>query len=147
MSNNLKIAIAVLATAAVTVPAGGYAASRFVVSTTAQVKDQAITSADLKDGTVLLRDLAPAVRKLVQATPAARAKSATLRVGVDVAPGTYRNAAPGPDCYWARLSGFSGELKHLIANDNVAGPTVVTIEATDKGFTYSRCAGSWTRVG
>ena len=61
-------------------------------------------------------------------------------VGVDVAPGTYR--AAGEYCYWARLSGTSGEFSDIIANSN--GPGVVTIAATDKAFESRRC--QWTKV-
>ena len=61
-------------------------------------------------------------------------------VGVDITPGTYR--ATGDRCYWARLSGTSGEFSDIIANSN--GPGVVTIAATDKAFESRRC--QWTKV-
>ena len=55
-------------------------------------------------------------------------------VGLDVAPDTYR-ITPGPDgCYWARLTGFSGEFEDIITNDIISGPSVVTIQPTDAGF-------------
>ena len=39
----------------------------------------------------------------------------TYRVGVSIEPGTY--SSPGSDlCYWARLSGLSGELNDIITN-------------------------------
>jgi hypothetical protein len=66
-------------------------------------------------------------------------------VGVDVRPGTYRNAG-GENCYWARLRSTSGELGAIIANDNPTGPTVVTIRSTDKAFETSNCA-TWQRIG
>lgn len=65
------------------------------------------------------------------------------RVGKDISPGTYRSNG-GDGCYWARLRSFSGSLDGIIANGNPAGPTVVTIKPTDKGFETARCAG-WTR--
>jgi hypothetical protein len=81
------------------------------------------------------------------AVPTAAPKASTFRngtfkVGVDIAPGTYRNPK-SYGCYWARLSGFGGTLDEILANDNTDGPTVVTILPTDKGFESSRC-GLWT---
>lgn len=67
-------------------------------------------------------------------------------VGEDIQPGTYRTHGDDGSsfgCYWARLSGFSGELDEIIANDN-AQNTVVTIAETDKGFSSSGC-GTWTK--
>ncbi len=65
-------------------------------------------------------------------------------VGEEIASGTYRTREASPGCYWARLSGFSGELGEIIANENASGPTVVTIAAKDKGFTSNDC-GTWTK--
>ncbi len=84
------------------------------------------------------------------AAPAAPVTSAAIatfgpgmkRVGTDVIPGTYR--APGSDsCYWERLNGFAGKLGNIIANEFSAGPQIVSISATDKGFYSTRC-GTWT---
>lgn len=66
-------------------------------------------------------------------------------VGVDIVPGTYRNDG-GSSCYWERLSGVSGTFGDIIANDNVDGPAVVAIAATDVAFSSSRC-GTWNLVG
>ena len=67
----------------------------------------------------------------------------TYLVGVDVAPGTWR--APGGEfCTWQRLAGFSGDFGELIAIDIVTGPAIVSIAATDIGFSTTGC-GSWTR--
>ena len=60
------------------------------------------------------------------------------------APGTWQSDGGGV-CYWARLSGFSGRLRDIKDNDNVAGPAVVTIEAGDQGF-YSHGCGTWTKI-
>lgn len=65
----------------------------------------------------------------------------TFIVGVDVGAGTWRS--DGGDCYWARLSGFSGTFGDIIAND--FGGNIVTISASDAGFTTSGC-GSWTKL-
>jgi len=70
--------------------------------------------------------------------------SGTVIVGVDIAPGIWRSAG-GDGCYWERLSGFSGSLVDIEANDfTTGGPVVVQIAASDKGFSSNRC-GTWTR--
>lgn len=53
-----------------------------------------------------------------------------------IAPGTYAIKADGYHCYWARVSGFGGELSDIIANDNLFnGATArVTIKKSDKGL-------------
>lgn len=66
-------------------------------------------------------------------------------VGTDIQPGTYRSSR-GDWCYWARLSGLGGELRDIIANDNVfEGQAIVTIGANDHAFESSGC-GTWTLV-
>lgn len=69
--------------------------------------------------------------------------SGVFRVGRDIAPGTYRTRLPASGCYWARLSGFSGELRHIKANHFGSGYMVVKIKSTDVGFESSRC-GKWS---
>ncbi len=63
-------------------------------------------------------------------------------------PGTYRATNPNGNCYWATLSGFSGEFDDLLANDFVSapGPVVVDIGPQVEGFESARC-GIWTRIG
>ena len=55
-------------------------------------------------------------------------------VGRDIDPGTYRDKA-GTDvmnsCYWARLSGLSGDFDHLITNENSSGSFFVTVQPSD----------------
>jgi hypothetical protein len=63
-------------------------------------------------------------------------------IGTDVQPGTYRNSGQ-QGCYYSRLSGFSGAMGEILANDNTDSPAVVTILPSDKGFKSSRC-GIWT---
>ena len=62
------------------------------------------------------------------------------RIGIDIPAGLYRgdasNASYG-SCYWARLSGFSGEFDDLIANDNTEGQFFVEIMDTDAAFSTS----------
>jgi hypothetical protein len=67
----------------------------------------------------------------------------TYIVKTDLVPGTYKSAG-GSGCYWERLSGFGGTDAEILANDNVDGPTIVTIKATDAGFSSHSC-GTWTR--
>jgi hypothetical protein len=67
----------------------------------------------------------------------------TYIVGKDIKPGTYRTRTASAGCYWARLSGFGGSLKEIIANQNTDAPEVVTIDAGDKGFTSQGC-DTWT---
>jgi hypothetical protein len=64
-------------------------------------------------------------------------------VGREVAPGTWR-ATPSDSCYWARLTGFGGTIDNIIANDNVTGQVIVTLDGSEAGFQSSGC-GQWTR--
>lgn len=66
----------------------------------------------------------------------------TFRVGADVSPGLYQSYTTG-SCYWERMSGFSGSLSDIIANDNVSGRAIVEIKPSDVGFKSSRC-GAWS---
>jgi hypothetical protein len=65
-------------------------------------------------------------------------------VGVDIEPGTYRNS-DGGDCYWARLSGLSGDFNELITNGGSSGQNVVEVKESDKALEVSRC-GSWEKI-
>lgn len=64
-------------------------------------------------------------------------------VGTDIAAGTYRTAGPSdsaiPNCYWARLSGLSGELDEIITNGLPQGPATVQIQESDAAFETSGC--------
>jgi hypothetical protein len=69
----------------------------------------------------------------------------TFIPGVDFPAGTYRTTGTtGIDCYWARLSNLTGQ-NDILANNNVTGPTVVTIRSSDKGFETSGCE-DWKRI-
>jgi hypothetical protein len=89
--------------------------------------------------------------------PAARqtsVKAQTIRgdgvflVGDDVKPGRYTTRVPDDsfNCYWARLTGTSGQFSDIIANNNVnpGGQAVVTIGRNDVAFETNGC-GTWTR--
>lgn len=66
----------------------------------------------------------------------------TFLVGEDIAPGTYRTDGSGNFCYWARLSGLSGEFQDIITNGVPEGSAYVTISASDVAFETSSC-GQW----
>lgn len=65
-------------------------------------------------------------------------------VGVDVPPDTYRNSGFSPGCYWERLSGFSGELSDIIANNFTTIGQIVEIEPSDVGFRSTSDCGTWS---
>jgi hypothetical protein len=65
-------------------------------------------------------------------------------VGSEIQPGTYRSPG-GSGCYWARLSGFSGDLDDIIANGGFSKNQTVTIQASDAGFETNGC-GTWAKV-
>lgn len=67
-------------------------------------------------------------------------------VGSEVAAGTWQNSDSSGGCYWERLSGFSGRLSDIIANQFTFNPTVVTVSAGDAGF-HSEDCGTWTYLG
>ena len=66
--------------------------------------------------------------------PLSKIEPGTYLVRRDISPGTYRGEA-GTDvldsCYWARLSGVSGEFSDLIANDNAVGAYLVSVQDSD----------------
>jgi hypothetical protein len=65
-------------------------------------------------------------------------------LGTDVAPGTW--VAPGgPNCYWERLAGFSGDFSQIIANNFGGGQQIVSIGPGDAGF-HSESCGTWTKI-
>ena len=81
--------------------------------------------------------------KTVTAKPAVKASfpgDGTYQVGVDIKAGTYVSAKPDSgNCYWARLKG-SDTFSDIIANNNTAGQSVVTIKSTDKFFETNGCS-------
>ncbi|MFB6618580.1 hypothetical protein ACIGFK_27440 [Streptomyces sp. NPDC085524] len=70
-------------------------------------------------------------------------KAGMLKVGTDVAPGTYKSAGPAEDgagCYWERSKSAAHDLDSIIANENPTGSAVVTIGADDAYFKTNDCA-------
>lgn len=66
-------------------------------------------------------------------------------VGDDVQPGTYRSEPGVWGCYWARLSGTSGEFHDIITNGFVDdGQALITVSETDVAFETSGC-GEWSQ--
>lgn len=64
-------------------------------------------------------------------------------VGTDI--GAWHWTAPGgPDCTWARVSDFSGDLGAIKAEGSGVDNPVVQVDADDAGFVTSGC-GTWTR--
>lgn len=64
------------------------------------------------------------------------------RVGDDIEPGTYSTDGPDPDgllpmCYYARLSGLSGEFDEIITNNNIEGPGTVVVADGDAALELS----------
>ena len=61
----------------------------------------------------------------------------------EVPPGLYRNSSSSGGCYWARLSGFGGELDDIITNEFTFDRDIVQITGSEEGFESSGC-GTWT---
>ncbi|MBT2547351.1 hypothetical protein J7I85_03245 [Arthrobacter sp. ISL-65] len=87
--------------------------------------------------------MSPALKLPVWAVTVLRGDG-TYRVGTQIKPGLYKSTG-GSFCYWARLSGFSGNLSDIKANDIVSGVAYVQILPGDVGFETSGC-GAWTTV-
>ena len=69
-------------------------------------------------------------------------REGTYIVGVDVVPGSYV-ASEAENCYWARLAGFGGLDGERLEEELTSGDQpIVTITATDAGFTSNGC-GTW----
>lgn len=99
---------------------------------------------------VLETSAAPASAVPVKAGPATTFGDGIWRVGIDIAPGTYRTTTPEDaylSCYWERLSGFGGSFNEIIANGNGKPnkQVVVEIRKTDKGFDTDDC-GTWVKI-
>lgn len=72
--------------------------------------------------------------------------SGIYRIGADIAPGTYKSE--GTDsCYYARLSSLTAEgIDGIIDNNNVSGPVVIQVRASDVALEVKRC-GTFRKVG
>lgn len=70
-------------------------------------------------------------------------------VGITMQPGIYSGEGMGPEsgpaCYWARLSGFSGEAGDILASGSETGPFTVEVQPGDFGFSLD-CSSVLTLV-
>lgn len=87
---------------------------------------------------------APTPTPAAPKSPATNFGDGNYVVGTDIQAGTYRTRVGSPGCYYARLSGFSGSMGEILANNNTDAPAIITISASDKGFNTSNC-GTWTQ--
>jgi hypothetical protein len=76
------------------------------------------------------------------AEPAAGFGAGVWELGTEIPPGTYVTTVPAGVldlCYWARLSGFSGDIDELIANGTLAAGARgrVTVVDGDTGVEFS----------
>ncbi|MFI1657744.1 hypothetical protein ACH4ZU_22915 [Streptomyces sp. NPDC020472] len=70
-----------------------------------------------------------------------------LKVGVDIAPGTYKSTGnKDAECYWERSKDASHSTDSIIANDNVTGTAIVKVAASDAYFKTTGC-GDWAKTG
>lgn len=82
-------------------------------------------------------------------TPAALVKGdgGMHRVGVDIAPGTYKSTGNTDDlCYWERTKDAAHSIESILANNNVSGTAVVTVAAGDAYFKTTGCK-DWKKTG
>ncbi|GAB2763394.1 hypothetical protein [Streptomyces bullii] len=80
----------------------------------------------------------PKAKGSPDATPAG--DGGMLRVGLDIAPGTYKSTGNTDDsCYWERSKDAEHSIDSIIANDNVTGTAVVTISSSDGYFKTTGC--------
>jgi hypothetical protein len=79
--------------------------------------------------------------------PAAAGSAGILAVGKDIEPGTWSGTAVG-NCYWARLSGFSGEFNDILANDNIdpGERFVIDVLPGDAGLELGSDCGQLSRI-
>ncbi|MFD7320821.1 hypothetical protein ACFV9D_06970 [Streptomyces sp. NPDC059875] len=90
-----------------------------------------------------------AVDKKATGTPKAAPKGngGMFKVGLDIAPGTYKSTGNTDDgCYWERSKDASHNTDAILANNNVSGTAIVKISASDGYFKTSGC-GDWTKTG
>lgn len=108
---------------------------------TVKATDKLFTSSDCKDW--------EAVDEKAKGSPAAAmaGEGGMFRVGVDIAPGTYKSTGNTDDsCYWERTKDAEHGIDSIIANNNVTGTAVVTINASDAYFKTTGCQ-DWKKSG
>jgi hypothetical protein len=69
----------------------------------------------------------------------------TYVVGKDVKAGTWHTDGQSDlGCYWERDRNLDGDLDSIISNNNITGPTTVTVHSSDKAFQVTGGC-TWTR--
>ncbi|MFC0434171.1 hypothetical protein [Kutzneria buriramensis] len=65
--------------------------------------------------------------------PKTQVTNGTFQVGTDIVAGRWKTDGPGAgslgSCYWERERNDSGDFSAIIANDNISGPTSITVSA------------------
>ena len=70
----------------------------------------------------------------------------TWAIHAEVAPGTYVAEVPqGSQCFWSRISAFTGESDDFISTDTTPNHAVMTLNESDAGV-YSDGCGTWNLV-
>ncbi|MEJ8657783.1 hypothetical protein [Streptomyces sp. MS1.AVA.4] len=70
-----------------------------------------------------------------------------FKVGVDIAPGTYKSTGNTDDmCYWERSKDAAHGIDSILANENVKGTAIVKIGASDGYFKTTNCQ-DWKKTG
>ncbi|MEV8478721.1 hypothetical protein [Streptomyces sp. NPDC051173] len=67
------------------------------------------------------------------------------RVGVDIAPGTYKADGNKSGCYWERDKDALHGMDSIEANENITGSGIVTITPQDAYFKTNGCA-AWKKT-
>ncbi|WP_405854129.1 hypothetical protein OG361_16050 [Streptomyces sp. NBC_00090] len=75
-----------------------------------------------------------------------KGKGGMFKVGVDIAPGTYKSTGnKDASCYWERSKDASHGMDSILANDNATGTAIVKVTAKDGYFKSSDC-GDWVKT-
>ncbi|MFI9720632.1 hypothetical protein ACIHFE_13395 [Streptomyces sp. NPDC052396] len=91
-------------------------------------------------------NLVPATRPSTGSRRTEFAGNGMYRVGVDIAPGTYKSQGNKDGCYWERAKDALHGTDSIAANENVTGNGLVTISADDAYFKTSGCT-DWKQAG
>ncbi|GAA4078291.1 hypothetical protein [Streptomyces shaanxiensis] len=108
---------------------------------TVKATDKLFTSSGCKDW--------EAVDDKAKGSPASAmaGEGGMFKVGVDIAPGTYKSTGNTDDsCYWERTKDAEHGIDSIIANNNVTGTAVVTVNASDAYFKTTGCQ-DWKKSG
>jgi hypothetical protein len=144
-----KILSAILIIVAIPIVLGMYAGAFDAITGNAKPDASVSTSKTTSKPMTTTPKSTPAKTVATTSTPApAKPKyttfgDGTFKVGSQIQPGTYRTRTGTSGCYYATLSGFSGNTSDILDNENTDYPAVVTILPSDAGFQSNGC-GTWT---